>query len=99
MVNYNTAYSKATHKYFFKPFNNKINKKKYNLEIWKHNICHINIIMIKDIIILEITKEKKRLSKDIVSITTLIEKVWAFSFADFAKRYIWAMSKYKRQVN
>lgn len=31
MVNYNIAYNKVAHKYLFKVFYNKINKKKYNL--------------------------------------------------------------------
>lgn len=31
VVNYNTAYSKAVHKYFLKAFYNKTNKKEYNL--------------------------------------------------------------------
>ncbi len=32
-VNYDTAHSKAAHKYLLKAFYNKINKKKYNLQI------------------------------------------------------------------
>lgn len=31
VVNYNTAYNKAIHKYFPKAFSNRINKKEYNL--------------------------------------------------------------------
>lgn len=37
----------------------KIYKKKYKLQIWQYNIYHINIITIKDVIILEKVKEKK----------------------------------------
>lgn len=41
------------HKYFFNMFYNKINKKKYKLQIWQYNICYTNIIKIKNEIILE----------------------------------------------
>lgn len=37
-----------------------INKKEYNVQIWQYNICHINIILIKDMIILENAREKKK---------------------------------------
>lgn len=33
-VNYNTTHNKMTHKYIFKAFYNKTNKKKYKLQIW-----------------------------------------------------------------
>ena len=62
-VNYNTAYSETAYKYFLKAFYNKTNKKEYKLQIRQHNIRHTNIIGMKDIIILEKTREKKRLSK------------------------------------
>ena len=68
-VNYNTAYSKAAHKYLFKVFYNRTNKKKYNSQIWQHNIRHTNIIAMKDVIIIEGTREKKKLSKNIADIT------------------------------
>ena len=49
-VNYNIAYSKAAHKYLLKAFYNKTNQKEYNSQIRQHNICHMNIIAIKDVI-------------------------------------------------
>lgn len=51
MVNYDTAYSKAAYKYLLKTFYNKTNKKEYDLQIRQHNICHIKIIAMKNVII------------------------------------------------
>ena len=58
-VNYDTAHSKAAHKYFLKAFYNRTNKKEYNAQIWQHNICHINVIVMKDVIILKKALEKE----------------------------------------
>ena len=69
VVNYDTAYSKAAYKYLFKTFYNQTNKKGYNLQIWQYNVCHINIIVIKNVIIIEKTGEKKELSKAIPDTT------------------------------
>lgn len=52
-VNYDTAHSKIAYKYFFKTFYNKINKKKYDLQIRQHNVNNTNIIAVKDVIIIE----------------------------------------------
>ena len=51
MVNYDKAHSKTAHKYLFKTFYNRTNKKKYNLQIWYYNICYTNIIAMKDVIV------------------------------------------------
>ena len=72
MVNYNTAYSKAAHKYLFKAFYNKTNKKEYKLQVWQYNIWYTNIIAIKKVIILKKTKEKM-LSKGSADITVSTE--------------------------
>ena len=50
-INYDTTHSKAAYKYLFKAFYNKTNKKEYNLQIRKHNIHHMNVIIIKNMII------------------------------------------------
>ena len=50
-VNYDTTYSKAVHKYLLKAFYNRTNKKEYDVQIWQHNVCHTNIIAIKDVVI------------------------------------------------
>ena len=61
------------HKYLLKTFYNKTNKKEYNLQIWKHNIHSTNIIMMKNVIILEKVREKEKLSENIVNTTTPAE--------------------------
>lgn len=43
---------------FLKIFYYKTNKKKYNFQIWQYIICYINIIIIKNRIILKKTKKK-----------------------------------------
>ncbi len=52
MINNNRAHNKVEYKYFFKAFYNRINRKKYDFQILQYKICHINIIVIKDIIII-----------------------------------------------
>lgn len=61
MINYNSAYSKAAYKYFFKTFYKRRNNKEYKLQIWQDNIQHTNIIAIKNVIILKKAKEKQKL--------------------------------------
>lgn len=92
MVNYNTTHSKATHKYFFKVFCNKTNRKEYDLQIWQYDIRHTNIIVIKDMIIWEMTRKKKRLSKSIADTIVAAEIAQTLSYVDLAKKYIWAIS-------
>ena len=60
-VNYDTAHSEAAHKYLLKAFYNRTNKKEYNLQIRQHNVCHTNIITMKDVIIEEKAREKEGL--------------------------------------
>ena len=57
VVNYDTAYSATAHKYLLKAFYNRTNKKEYESQICQHNMQHINIIIIKDVIILEKVRE------------------------------------------
>lgn len=58
------------YKYFFKIFYNRTNKKKYNLQIWQYNVHHINIIVMKNIIILKKAREKEKLSISILDTIT-----------------------------
>ncbi len=44
VINYDMAYSEAAHKYLLKAFYGRTNKKEYELQILKHNICHTNVI-------------------------------------------------------
>ena len=52
VINDNMAHSKVANKYLFKAFYRKINKIKYELEILKHNIRYINIIAMKNMILI-----------------------------------------------
>ncbi len=61
------------HKYFLKTFYNLTNKQEYKLQIWQYNVCHTNIIAIKDVIILEKNKKKEKLLVGIVNIIELVE--------------------------
>lgn len=46
------AHHKAAHKYLFKDFYGRTNKKKYELQILRHNIYYINIITIANALII-----------------------------------------------
>lgn len=72
------------YKYLLKAFYNKINKKEYNLQIWQHNIYYINITALKDIIIFEKAREKKKLLKDIAIITAPAKVAQGLGFINFA---------------
>lgn len=85
-VNFNTANSKAVQKYLLKAFYNRI-KKKYNLQIWQHNVYHTIIIVFKDIIISIKDKEREILLRSIVDITMLAEISRASSTIDLTSRY------------
>ena len=60
VVNYDTAHSEAAHKYLFKAFYNRTNKKEYESQIWQHNVRHTNIIAMKEVIILEKNQRKRK---------------------------------------
>lgn len=47
-------------------FYKKINKNEYNSEIWQNNIYYTNIIVIKDMIILEKINKREELSGGII---------------------------------
>lgn len=52
MINYDIAYSKVAHKYIFRVFYKRTNKKEYELQIFIPNISHINVIAIENIILM-----------------------------------------------
>ena len=72
-VNYDTAHSKAAHKYLLKAFYNRTNKKEYNSQIRQDNVRHTNIIAIKDMIIKEEVREKEGLLEGIADTTAPAE--------------------------
>ena len=51
-INYDTAYSKAAHKYLLKAFYGQTNKKEYESQILEHNIYHTNVIAMQDAILI-----------------------------------------------
>ena len=59
-VNYDTTYSKIAHKYFLKAFYNRTNKKKYNMQSRECNVCHTNVIVMKNVIISKRALQNKR---------------------------------------
>lgn len=59
-VNYDIANSEVAYKYPLKAFSNRTNKKEYELQIWQHNISHINMIVMNNTIILEKIKAMRR---------------------------------------
>ena len=78
------------YKYLFKIFYNTINKKEYDSSILQYNIYHINIIAIKNVIILEKIKKKKELLViDILDTTALVNMAQVLNFDDFIKNYNW----------
>lgn len=91
-VNYDTAHSEVTYTYFYKVFYNRTNKKKYNLQIEQHNVCHTNIVVMKDMIIKEKVREKEKLSKDITDTTAPSEVAQKSSPVNLAIKYMQAMS-------
>lgn len=66
IVHNNIVYKKVAHKYFLKVLDNKIDKKEYNLQIWQHNVYYINIITMKNLIILEKVKKIEKLLETVI---------------------------------
>lgn len=92
MVNYNTSHKEAAYKYFLQVFYNKINKKEYDLQIRQHNVHHTNIVAMKDVIILEKSRKKEKLSEDIMNTNVPTEVAWVSSSVDLIWRYKSVMS-------
>lgn len=92
MVNYNTVYNKAVYKYLLKAFYNRINRKEYELHIWLYNMWHINIIAMKDIILLKKIGKKRELLKDIADISVSVKVAQAISLIDLVLKYKWIIN-------
>ena len=65
-INYDTAYREAAHKHLFKAFYRRTNKKKYELQILEHNICHTNVIAMQDVILVVKVPVKSAKKKELV---------------------------------
>ena len=92
-INYDTAHSKAAHKYLLKAFYNKTNKKEYDAQIWQYNIHHINVIAMKDVIISKkaLEKEGQLVVRNADNIA-LAEVGRTLSPMNLDGKYIWAIS-------
>ena len=77
------------HKYLLKTFYNRINNKEYDLQIWKYNIYHINIITIKDLIVAAERngKNKELLTKKNVDKTIIAEIAKVLSAINFENKH------------
>ena len=77
------------YKYFLKAFYNKTNKKEYNSQIWSYNIYHINIIIMKDIIVVakRSRKNKELLAIKNVNKTTMAEVAKILNVSDFRSKH------------
>ena len=92
-VNYDTAHSKAAHKYLFKAFYNRTNKKKYDVQIRQYNVRHTNVIAMKDVVISQKAweKEGQLVIKNVDKIAQT-EVMRTSSLIDLDGKYMWAMS-------
>lgn len=76
-----------------KVFYNRHNKKEYNAHFRQHDVYHINIIVIKDIIISEKSKKKKKKSvEENVDKIAMVMVTKILSSVDFNGRYMWTIS-------
>lgn len=90
-INYDTAYSEAAYKYFLQVFYNRTNKKEYDAQIRQNNVCYINIIAIKYVIILEKTRQKEE-QLLIENVIKRAEVAKMLSLIDLDSKYMWAIS-------
>lgn len=76
-------------KYFFKVIYNKTNKKEYNLQIGQYNICHTNVIVIKNVIIAAEKGRKNRrlLAMKNIDKTIIVEFVKVSSIINLSNKY------------
>ena len=99
-VNYDTAHSEAAHKYLLKAFYNKTNKKEYDAQIRQHNVCHTNVIAMKDVII-----SKKALEKEEQLVVRNADKIALAEVGrmsspiDLDGKYMWAINNVNIDAN
>lgn len=81
-------------KYFLKVFYNRINKKEYDLQIQQYNIYHINIIKIKNIIVVaeNSLENKELLVIENVNKITIAKVIKVSSIIDLESKYSWIIS-------
>ncbi len=92
-INYDTAYSEAAHKYLFKAFYGRTNKKKYESQILKQNICHTNIIAMQDAILMAKVLDGGAKRKQLVVDTPDAEVTWICSATNVLLKYNWHLNR------
>lgn len=93
MINNNIAHSETAHKYLLKVFYNKINKKRYNIQIWQYNICHTNVIAIKNII--KAAKKGRKTQKPSVkkvNRAVIVKNAKLLRVINISNKYKWVIS-------
>ena len=92
-VNYDTAHSKAAHKYLLKAFYNSTNKKEYDAQIRQYNVRHTNVIAMKNVTISKKSSEKEEKLVVRNADKILLAKVGKTSSPiDLDGKYMWAIS-------
>ncbi len=75
----------------FSKLYNRTNKKVYDSQIWHYNICHTNIIVMKDVILV-IKKGGELLAMENVDKIAIAEVAKVASTIDFRSKHGWAIS-------
>ncbi len=91
-INYDTAHSEAAHKYLLKAFYGRTNKKEYESQILKHNICHTNVIAMQDAILMAKVLDESAKRKQLVVDTPNAEVTWVCSATNILLRYNWHLN-------
>ncbi len=91
VANYNITYSKAANKYLLKAFYNKTNKKEYHLQIQPRNVCHTNIIAMKDMILVA-ERGEELLAMENVDKIAIAEVTKVLSTINRKSKYSWVIS-------
>lgn len=87
IINYDMTNSKVVHKYLFKAFYRRINKKKYDLQILIHNIRHINIISMQDIILIAKVLDKNDKKKQLFVNMPNVKIMQIYNTTNFLLKY------------
>ncbi len=92
MINYDIAHSEAAHKYLLKAFYRRTNKKEYESQILKHNICHTNVIAMQDAILIAKVLDGSAKRKQLVIDTPDAEVTWIYSATNVLLKYNWHLN-------
>ncbi len=79
MINYDTAHSETAHKYLLQTFYGQTNKKEYESQILKYNICYTNVIVIQDAILIAKVLDESARRKQLVVDTPDVKLTWVWN--------------------